>query len=199
MKDNTKSCLALILGASGSGKTTICNKLEEKYGLKAIPSYTTREPRTPDEKGHTFITNEEFDKLEDIIAYAETDGNRYAVTKEMLEDEQYSLYVVDLTGLKYLHKNYHGDRPLVSFYIDVSAYERFCRMIDRKDDRTPIDKMKAALNRIEHDAVEFNRDEVMKYVGFIVENSNGKLNSNVAYVNRICGLYGIGGKDRVKE
>lgn len=199
MKDNTKSCLALILGASGSGKTTICNELEKIYGLKAIPSYTTREPRTPDEKGHTFISDCEFDNLKDILAYAETDGNRYAVTKEMLEDEQYSLYVIDLSGVKYLLEHYKGDRPLVSFFIDTNVYDRFKRMIDRKDDRTPIDKMKAALDRIEHDAVEFNRTEVLKYVNFIVGNPDGKFDSTLAYIKRICDLYGIGGGERIKE
>lgn len=199
MSNEKKAALALIIGASGSGKSSVCDELEKIYGLKAIPSYTTREPRTPDEKGHTFISDCEFDNLKDILAYAETDGNRYAVTKEMLEDEQYSLYVIDLSGVKYLLEHYKGDRPLVSFFIDTNVYERFKRMIDRKDDRTPIDKMKAALDRIEHDAVEFNRTEVLKYVNFIVGNSDGKFDSTLAYIKRICDLYGIGGGERIKE
>lgn len=199
MSNEKKAALALIIGASGSGKSSVCNELEKRYGLKAIPSYTTREPRTPDEKGHTFISDCEFDNLKDILAYAETDGNRYAVTKEMLEDEQYSLYVIDLTGVKYLLEHYKGDRPLVSFFIDTNVYDRFKRMIDRKDDRTPIDKMKAALDRIEHDAVEFNRTEVLKYVNFVVGNPDGKFDSTVAYIKRICDLYGIGGGERIKE
>ena len=199
MSNEKKAALALIIGASGSGKSSVCDTLEKIYGLKAIPSYTTREPRTPDEKGHTFISDCEFDNLKDILAYAETDGNRYAVTKEMLEDEKYSLYVIDLTGLKYLLEHYKGDRPLVSFFIDTNVYDRFKRMIDRKDDRTPIDKMKAALNRIEHDAVEFNRVEVLKYVNFVVGNPDGKFDSTVAYIKRICELYGIGGGEKIKE
>lgn len=199
MSNEKKAALALIIGASGSGKSSVCNELEKIYGLKAIPSYTTREPRTPDEKGHTFISDCEFDNLKDILAYAETDGNRYAVTKEMLEDEQYSLYVIDLSGVKYLLEHYKGDRPLVSFFIDTNVYDRFKRMIDRKDDRTPIDKMKAALDRIEHDAVEFNRTEVLKYVNFIVGNPDGKFDSTLAYIKRICDLYGIGGGERIKE
>lgn len=199
MSNEKKAALALIIGASGSGKSSVCNELEKRYGLKAIPSYTTREPRTPDEKGHTFISDCEFDNLKDILAYAETDGNRYAVTKEMLEDEQYSLYVIDLSGVKYLLEHYKGDRPLVSFFIDTNVYDRFKRMIDRKDDRTPIDKMKAALDRIEHDAVEFNRTEVLKYVNFVVGNPDGKFDSTVAYIKRICDLYGIGGGERIKE
>lgn len=199
MSNEKKAALALIIGASGSGKSSVCDELEKIYGLKAIPSYTTREPRTPDEKGHTFISDCEFDNLKDILAYAETDGNRYAVTKEMLEDEQYSLYVIDLSGVKYLLEHYKGDRPLVSFFIDTNVYDRFKRMIDRKDDRTPIDKMKAALDRIEHDAVEFNRTEVLKYVNFIVGNPDGKFDSTIAYIKRICDLYGIGGGERIKE
>lgn len=192
--------IVLILGASGSGKSTIVNELEHLYGLKAIPSYTTRPPRTPDEKGHTFITEDEFDNLENIIAYAETDNCRYAVTTDMLEDEQYSLYVVDLSGLKYLYENYRGNRPLVSIYIDVDTYERFNRMIDRKDDRTPLDKVKAALSRIEHDAVEFNKAEIAKNVGFIVHNPKDKFESAVRHVKRICDLYGVTDEySRIKE
>ena len=38
--------LYLIVGASGSGKTTVANALEEKYGYKQLQSYTTRPMRT---------------------------------------------------------------------------------------------------------------------------------------------------------
>ena len=55
----------LIVGCSGSGKTTIVNSLENKYGLKSIQSYTTRPKRSDDETGHIFISDEEYDKLED--------------------------------------------------------------------------------------------------------------------------------------
>ena len=98
--------LLTILGKSGSGKTTLCAELEKRYGLKSIPSYTTRQPRFDGEQGHTFITEDEFDKLEDILAYAKTDDCRYAVTKEMLENEEYSIYVVDTSGLLYLYNHY---------------------------------------------------------------------------------------------
>ena len=48
----------LIVGCSGSGKTTITEQLEMKYGLKSIQSYTTRLPRYDGETGHTIISNE---------------------------------------------------------------------------------------------------------------------------------------------
>ena len=37
--------LFLFVGRSASGKTTIANILEEKYGHKQVQSYCTRPPR----------------------------------------------------------------------------------------------------------------------------------------------------------
>lgn len=143
------SKLLLLAGHSASGKTTLANDLENKYGLKAIPSYTTRQPRTPDEKGHTFVTDEEFNRLENIIAYAETTGARYAVTKQMFEDEQYSIYVIDNSGIKYLKEHYKGDRPWYVAHITAPLMQRFDRLVSRQND------VGFAVRRIEHDAVEF--------------------------------------------
>lgn len=179
-----------IISRSGSGKTTLTMELE-KYGLKAIPSYTTRQPRIPDEQGHTFITEDEFDKLTDIIAYNKFDNHRYAVTKDMLENEQYSLYVIDLSGLIYLLDNYKGDRPIISIYIDCDVVDRFNHMVNRADDRSYNDRVKAALQRIEHDVVEFNMEKVKKNVNFIVKNREGNFNNLVGYVKRICENYGM--------
>ena len=52
------NCIFLIVGCSGSGKTTITEQLEQKYGLKAIQSYTTRQPRYDGETGHIFVSDE---------------------------------------------------------------------------------------------------------------------------------------------
>lgn len=57
----------LIVGPSGSGKTTIANELKATYGYKAVESYTTRPPRYEGERGHIFVSDEEFDALGPII------------------------------------------------------------------------------------------------------------------------------------
>lgn len=44
----------LICGKSGSGKTTILNRLENSYGLTQLQSYTTRLLRHAGEGGHIF-------------------------------------------------------------------------------------------------------------------------------------------------
>jgi len=170
--DMTKAPLFCIIGKSGSGKTTICNMLEKTLKLNQIPSYTTRKPRYENEKGHTFVSDSEFDKLEDIIAYAETDGNRYAVTKSMLEDESYSLYVVDMTGWKMLQTDYvnkyENTRPLISIYIDCDVVDRFNYMVNRQDTQAGL--IPRALKRIEHDAVEFNQFDIENWIDVVVKN-----------------------------
>ena len=53
------------MGRSGVGKTTLVEALCEREGYKQIYSYTTREPRTPDEKGHIFIPRASYKNLDD--------------------------------------------------------------------------------------------------------------------------------------
>ena len=180
--------LFCILGCSASGKTTICNKLEEDHKLKQIPSYTTRSPRYTGEKGHTFVSEEEFDKLTDIVAYNYYLNNHYGVTAEQIDNEDYDLYVVDFTGLKYLKEKYHGKRKIISIYIDVSLSERYKRLHDRYF-KQYVGNMEGyalatdvTLRRIINDVEEFHG--AAEYCDYVVEN-NGDLDSTVYRVSQI--------------
>ena len=73
MKNNRY--VLLIVGKSGSGKSALCNYMEKTYGLKQVKSYTTRLCRGLEDNTHTFVTDEEFDKLTDMCAYTVFDGN----------------------------------------------------------------------------------------------------------------------------
>lgn len=123
--------LFLFVGKSASGKTTIADMLENQYGLVQTRSYTTRPPRYDGEIAHTFITDEEFDRLEDIVAYTEYNGFRYCATTEQIDNV--SIYVVDVPGVTTLLNKYQTERPIVVFYFDASICTRIDRMMERND------------------------------------------------------------------
>lgn len=177
--------MMLLVGQSGAGKSTLAEDLEAKLGLKAIPSYCTRKPRYEGEKGHTFITEEEFDKLENIVAFATTTKARYAVTQDMLDDEQYSVYVIDNSGIKFLQEHYKGEREFVIAYITAPLRERFERIVRRAADTD--DAVGFALERVAHDAVEF-RD--VPY-DIQIENGNDNYNEALAALCLFCQQKGV--------
>lgn len=123
--------LFCMVGKSASGKTTIADILEKSGKYRQTQSYTTRSPRYENEIGHIFVTNEEFDKLENIVAYTEYNGFRYAATAEQVNSVD--IYVVDVPGVETLLDKYHSKRPIVVFYFDTSVRTRIDRMIDRHD------------------------------------------------------------------
>lgn len=122
--------LHLFVSPSASGKTSVADELE-KIGYKQVKSYTTRLPRYKGEDNHTFITKEEFDKLENMIAYTEYDNNFYCSTKEQLDEAD--IYVVDIPGVKTLIENYETERPIQIWYFDVPLVTRVERMLSRGD------------------------------------------------------------------
>lgn len=125
-----KDKILCIIGRSGSGKTTIAEKLE-KRGFVAVQSYTTRKPRFEGERGHTFVTDEEFDKLKNILAYNEYNGARYCTT--MFQIDNSDVYVVDIPGLKMLREKYHGLKRIVAVGLMVSEEVARGRMLLRGD------------------------------------------------------------------
>ena len=128
--------LFLFVGPSGSGKTTAVEELAKSYGYPTVQSYTTRPRRYENETGHTFISDSEFDELDNVIAYTVYNNYKYCTTKEQLD--LVSTYVVDLPGVETLLQNYHTDRPIVIFYFDSTVTTRINRMLDRHDSDTAI-------------------------------------------------------------
>lgn len=128
--------LFLFVGKSASGKTTIANMLE-KDGYKQIASYTTRPPRYEGEKEHTFITEEEYNRLENIVASTLYNGYHYCTTLDQIKDAD--IYVIDPAGVKTLIDNYNKiNRYIYILYFDASICNRIRRMMERHDSDTQI-------------------------------------------------------------
>lgn len=128
--------LYLFVGRSASGKTTVANILERVGKYNQLQSYTTRLKRHEDEVGHTFISDEEFDQLENIIGYTEYNNNRYCSTAEQVDAAD--IYVIDVPGVETLLERYKNDRPIIVLYFDASIRTRIDRMINRHDCDTAI-------------------------------------------------------------
>ena len=128
--------LFLFVGKSASGKTTIADMLG-KDGYSQVYSYTTRQKRHENEIGHTFITDEEYDKLENIVASTLYNGHRYCTTLDQIQEAD--LYVIDIPGIETLMENYDRlDRRVYVFYFDTDVYTRIKRMLNRHDSDTQI-------------------------------------------------------------
>jgi guanylate kinase len=91
--DQKRLGMILVLsGASGTGKSTVCNRAMEKLGdIHFSISCTTREPRPGETDGisYYFIDKDDFKKRienHEFIEYAEVHGNYYGTLKsEVLE------------------------------------------------------------------------------------------------------------------
>ena len=127
--------LYLIVGASGSGKTTVANVLEEKYGYKQLQSYTTRPMRTENEIGHIFVNDAFFDQLANFIGYTSYGDYRYGATAEQADNSD--LYVIAPAGVEFLRKHYNG-KPVKVITITSPVHTRISRMEQRGDEFSKI-------------------------------------------------------------
>ena len=126
----SKVIIALI-GKSGSGKTTITDTLSCDYGCKVLKSYTTRPRRHPNDDDHIYVSDEEFDKLTDIVAFTEFSGYRYCATQQQVDESD--IYIIDPYGLEQLKSLYKGEKRIVSIYVDVPMEICLERMRNRCD------------------------------------------------------------------
>lgn len=134
---NDEHVLLCILGRSASGKDTLVNRLCERTGLKQIISYTTRERRENEGNTHIFITNEQYNDLEQsgqIAAFTQIGRYKYCCTINQLYEND--IYVIDWEGVNSLRKLNLPNLRLVTVFINVPDDVREERALkNRGDDR----------------------------------------------------------------
>ena len=145
----------LIIAPSGTGKTTLVEKLEHAHGMKAVCSYTTRPARSADEKGHIFVTDEEFKDLCPMAAYTKFNGYHYGANEKQIAEAD--LFVLDPEGVRFMRKYYHGPKGVVVIGLTASEHERRERMRKRGDSPEQIRR------RLLHDRKAFAPEKRLMY------------------------------------
>lgn len=130
-----KQLLITVAGRNSAGKSLIAKKVAEALGLNVVKSYATRKPRPEElQKGlencdHIFISDEEYDKLENITAETEINGARYCTTQDILDKSD--IYVIDPKGIKDLKERCGNRYKILQFYIYAYADKRAARFVAR--------------------------------------------------------------------
>mgnify|MGYP000868297774 FL=1 len=149
-----KNDITLIVGRSGTGKSTLEEKLCKDYNLKSIKSYSTRPKRSPDEDSHIFINPSDVDKYPNKIATTTINNNFYFATKEQLDESQ--LYVIDPIGLYKLSNNF----PNLTFnliYLKLPKYKHQQYLKNRRKNSNETPELQA--QRLESENQQFDAFE----------------------------------------
>lgn len=168
--------IIVLLGASGSGKSTIEQELSSHYGYKKIISYTTRQPRNSEENGkdYWFVDNDTFKEVlsRDLFAeYDEYSQNRlYGTLKSDYMDDD-KVVVLTPNGFRQLQKNCPNEE-IFSVLVEASLGTRIKRYIDRCGvDKFTFDDKNEIAARVERDFGMFLGLE--KEVDLVVHNNEG--------------------------
>ncbi|MEJ2542930.1 MAG: guanylate kinase [Calditrichaceae bacterium] len=142
---------------SGGGKTTIVNKLVEKYSELAISiSATTRQRREYEVDGreYIFLSVAEFKKAiaqRKFLEYEEVHGDYYGTLKETVEKLIQSgkkvLFDIDVNGAFSIKKNYH---EAVLFFIKPPSQEELIKRLKGRKSETE-ESIQKRLTRLEYE------------------------------------------------
>lgn len=169
--------IIVLLGASGSGKSTIENELATHHGYKKIISYTTRTRRDgeTDGKDYYFTDNNTFAGMINsglMAEYDEYSQNRlYGTLLSDYQGTEDRVVVLTPNGLKQLQRNCQNEY-IISVLVNSSLGTRIKRYIDRCGvDKFDFDDKNEIAARVERDFAMFLGLE--KEVTLVVNNSEG--------------------------
>ena len=134
--ENKEHVVILVVGKTGSGKSSLIKRLCDRTNLTALQSYTTRPKRSESDNDHIFVGVEDYLRAkenEEIAIDGEIAGNYYYSTIEQLYEAD--LYTINPEALDRL---LGMDLPNIRFvvvYISCPDKIREERVIKRGDDR----------------------------------------------------------------
>lgn len=126
----------LLVGRTGSGKSSLIKRLCERTGLRALCSYTTRPKRSDVDVDHIFVDTEEYLRAKEngeIAIDGEIAGNYYYSTVEQLYNAD--LYTINPEALNRLLELELPNIRFVTVYISCPDKIREERAMKRGDDK----------------------------------------------------------------
>lgn len=142
--------LYLVVGASGSGKDYIVDKICKDFNKARVISRTTRKPRQGRDL-HVFVDdNTARAELPSAIAKTDYNGYKYYVLPQDINEMDF--YIIDVQGVKNLKKE-ELNREVITIFIDSPWYIRAYHMRKRGD------SIRSIINRLTLDRVEFRNFE----------------------------------------
>ena len=168
--------IIVLLGASGSGKSTIENELAKHHGFEKIISYTTRQPRDGEINGkdYYFTDQNSFAAMLNTGVLAEHDeysqGRLYGTLKSDYVDGN-KVVVLTPNGLRQLKQSCPNDN-IFTVLVNASLGTRVKRYIDRCGvNQFTFDDKNEIASRVERDFAMFLGLE--REVNLVVDNNEG--------------------------
>lgn len=123
-----ESNIIVLIGRSSTGKSTILNKLVEKYDWNNCVSYTSRKPRQGELEGKDYFflpSNDSFDRMFDAgLMFEKTEYNvdneiwKYGIGHDSVSETKTNCLILNVDGVSQILNSELKDRLII---IEVSA------------------------------------------------------------------------------
>lgn len=161
--------MLILVGPSASGKTEVANILIQKYGMKRMITYTTRQIRPGEVDGvsYHFIDKSKFIEMMDNSEFVEStiyNENYYGTRKSDVSKEK--IVILEPSGVNAFYKKMPNDVTIV--FLKASKLIREERMRNRGDSKESI------IERLKNDDIAFQEKNLL-HIDFTLVNENKTL------------------------
>lgn len=177
-----KNKIIILIGAGGSGKTSIAKKLVETGGYIFAPTTTSRKIRKGEIHGvdYFFVSEEEFLKMienEEFLEHITFNGNYYGTNKNRLKEileKKHCILCIEANGAEKVKKHFKDQTISIFVYVPEEELEK--RMKDRGDSQEHITRRIALAKEENKHKGDFD---------FMVENKTNRLDECVDEILKI--------------